>query len=128
MKIPCLYLELSVCAKVYIWLIFAFSFCSAPDGAPQSPQASTLSSTDIRVQWDEVPEQQRNGPIIVYEILVDPAQFQPMSSKNVSSPTMMVDFSGLEEYVVYTFTIRAYTSAGVGPSSIQTTTRTDTAG
>ena len=107
---------------------FVFSCFSAPNGTPQNPVALTFNSTAILVQWEQVPEVQRNGEITFYEILVNPAQFQSVSYMNVSSPMLMVMVTGLEEYVEYTFTIRAYTSAGLGPFSNSTTTRTDTAG
>ena len=75
-----------------------------------------------------MPEIDRNGEIINYEVRVDPAQFQSVSYVNVSDSELVVVVDGLEEFVEYNFTIRAYTSAGQGPFSDVTTNTTDQAG
>ena len=90
--------------------------------------AQTINSTAILIEWGEVPEDQRNGEIISYEIWIIPAQFQEPTFMNVSSPTQMAVIGNLEEFVNYTFAIRAYTAAGPGPFSINITNITDTAG
>ena len=69
----------------------------------------------------------QNGAIISYEVRIDPAQFQDVSYVNVSSSELMIVVVGLEEFVEYSFTIRAYTIAGPGPFSIATTSTTDPA-
>ena len=80
------------------------------------------------MQWEEVPEIDRNGEIIYYEVRVGPAQFQDVSYENVSGSELVLVVDGLEEFVEYNFTIRAYTSAGPGPFSDVTTNTTDEAG
>ena len=87
-----------------------------------------LSSTEIRVSWTPPPEIDQNGEITFYEVQVDPAQFQSISYMNVSGSELMLVVGKLEEFVEYSFTIRAYTSAGPGPFSVLTTTTTDQAG
>ena len=106
-----------------------FLLGTAPADAPQNPRALTVNSTAIEVQWEQVPEDQRNGEITSYEIRVVPEKFDATYSVNVAKPTTLtVVISGLEEFVDYTFSIRAYTSAGPGPFSSNTTNRTFTAG
>ena len=80
------------------------------------------------MQWEEVPEIDRNGEIINYEVRVDPAEFQNVTYENVSGSELVLVVDGLEEYVNYNFTVRAYTSAGPGPFSVITTSTTDEAG
>ena len=70
----------------------------------------------------------RNGIITFYEVRVDPAQFQSVRYENVSGSDLVLVVDGLEEFVEYNFTIRAYTSAGPGPFSNVTTNTTDQAG
>ena len=100
----------------------------APAAAPQNPSSTTLNATAIQVQWEQVPEIDRNGEIIYYEVRVDPAQFQNVRYVNVSGSELVVMVDGLEEFVQYSFTVRAYTSAGPGPFSDVTTSTTDQAG
>ena len=80
------------------------------------------------MQWEEVPEIGQNGIITFYEVQVDPAQFQDVSYINVSGLERVLVIGGLEEYVQYNFTIRAYTIVGPGPFSIITTNTTNQAG
>ena len=40
-----------------------------------------------------------------------------MYNTTVNSTTLMVDLTGLEEYVLYSIRVRAYTSVGAGPYS-----------
>ena len=105
-----------------------FLLFPAPAAAPQNPSSTTLNATAIQVQWEQVPEIDRNGEIIYYEVRVDPAQFQSISDVNVSGAELEVMVDGLEEFVQYNFTLRAYTSAGPGPFSNVTTNTTDQAG
>ena len=100
----------------------------APAAAPQNPSSTTLNATAIQVQWEEVPEIDQNGEIIYYEVQVDPARFQNVSYINVSGSELMLVVDGLEEFVEYSFTIRAYTIVGPGPFSVVTTNTTDQAG
>ena len=100
----------------------------APVAAPQNPSSATLNATAIQVQWEEVPKIDQNGEIIYYEIRVAPAQFQDVSYVNVSGSELVLVIDGLEEFVEYSFTIRAYTIAGPGPFSVVTTSTTDEAG
>ena len=79
------------------------------------------------MQWEEVPEVDRNGNITSYEVRVNPAQFQNVSYENVTGSELVLLVDGLEEFVEYNFTIRAYTIAGPGPFSVITTNTTNQA-
>ena len=80
------------------------------------------------MQWEEVPEIDQNGQIINYEVRVDPAKFEDISYENVSGSELVLVVDRLEEFVEYSFTIRAYTIAGPGPFSVVTTNTSDKAG
>ena len=92
--------------------------------------AMALSSTEIRVCWDQVPAINQNGEITMYEVQYDPLQtFDGQISTETTNTTLMcTDLTGLEEYVEYTISVRAYTSAGPGPYSLGIVERTLTDG
>ena len=82
--------------------------------------AVNISSTAIRVTWEEVPAIDQNGIITQYEVEYNQSTFSGATMYNtttVDSSTLMVDLTGLEEYVEYSIRVRAYTSAGAGPYS-----------
>ena len=100
----------------------------APAGTPSNPMSTTINATAIQVQWEPVPEIDQNGIITLYEVRVDPAQFQDISYVNLSGSELVLVVDGLEEFVEYNFTVRAYTIAGPGPFGVITTSTTDQAG
>ena len=80
------------------------------------------------MKWEEVPEIDRNGIITFYEVRVDPAEFQDVRYENLTGTDLVLVVDGLEEFVEYNFTVRAYTTVGPGPFSVITTNTTNQAG
>ena len=88
-----------------------------------------VSSTEILVTWEEVPAIDQNGIITMYEV-----EFMPLEtfgdqiatdSVNITDPTMFnITLTGLEEYVEYNISVRAYTVIGSGPYSVGMVERT----
>ena len=94
-------------------------FPLAPSSFPQDVTATTVSSTEILVSWDEVPAIDQNGIIILYEVQYEPLMTfggQLMTMTMSTSNTSIV-LGGLQEYIEYNITVRAYTSVGRGPFS-----------
>ena len=112
----------------YILLVFYTMFIvqsSVPATPPQNVQATATSSTEIMVTWDEVPGLDQNGIIINYEVQIEPLDFPAdifVDPLNTTSLSIIV--TGLEEYVNYNISVRAYTSVGPGPYSDPVTERT----
>ena len=78
--------------------------------------AIVISDSVVMVTWEEVPEQDRNGVIIVYEVLLlSPAGDADVSITNTTDLT--VNVTGLEGDILYNVTVSAYTSVGHGPPS-----------
>ena len=79
------------------------------------------SSTTIAVMWEEVPPIDQNGVITMYEVMYTPLETfggtLQSNTTTVSEPALSVVLMGLEEYVNYTISVRAYTSVGMGPYS-----------
>ena len=79
-----------------------------------------LSSTEIQVSWEEVPAIDQNGIITVYEVQYEPLEtfgVLVIQTINITANTTTKNLTGLEEYVDYDITVRAYTSVGPGPYS-----------
>ena len=90
-----------------------------PSDYPQNVEPTTISSTEILVSWDEVPAIGQNGIIILYEVQYEPLMTfggQLMTMTMNTSNTSIV-LGGLQEYVEYNISLRAYTSVGPGPFS-----------
>ena len=93
-------------------------FYAVPASPPDSVTAVNISSTAIQVSWNPVSAIDQNGVITEYEVEYNQTTFSEVSMYNtitVNSTTLMVDLTGLEEYVVYSIRVRAYTRVGVGP-------------
>ena len=109
-----------------------------PSDPPHNVTATVMSSTEIMVSWEEVPAINQNGEITTYEIQYAPLEtFERQISTDTvntsgsesgsgsgSGSVLMMVSTGLEEYVEYNISVRAYTSAGPGPYSDPVTERT----
>ena len=118
---------------MFIKLILSYILHSAPSGAPQNITATTLSPTEIRVEWKPVDAIDRNGIITHYEVQFNQTTLlvgEPLTDAvNTTLNDTNFTLTNLEEYVQYTVTVRAFTMAGVGPySSFPDSARTDEAG
>ena len=100
---------------------FSLPSClTAPSGFPQNVTATTISPTEIEISWNEVLEGERNGNITHYEIRYSQSTFSSIAGNSTiltDSPVLKLLLQNLEEFVEYTFTVRAYTVIGPGPFS-----------
>ena len=77
------------------------------------------------VTWDEIPGLDRNGIIIDYEVLIEPLDFPAdIMTDLLTTTNLSILVTGLEEYVNYNISVKAYTSVGPGPYSDPVTERT----
>ena len=81
------------------------------------------------MSWEEVPAIDQNGIITAYEV-----RYQPLMTFNgalmtaiasVNASVFELELNGLEEFVEYNISVRAYTSVGAGPYSPEVTERTN---
>ena len=80
--------------------------------------ATAVSSNEIEISWEEVPAIDENGIIVLYEIQFVPLEtFDDAETVNTSGPVLTTNLTGLQEYVEYSISVRAYTSVGPGPYS-----------
>ncbi len=100
-------------------------FLEVPFTPPNNTAVFPLSSTTIGVMWDNVQEIDQNGVLISFEILYVPLETFLFSNKvNTSASNRSLNLTGLQEYVEYNISVRAYTSVGAGPYSNDVTVRT----
>ena len=89
--------------------------------------ATANSSTTIAVMWDGVVPIDQNGVITMYEVMYTP--LEDFDGTIMTRTTNVTDLSlllmDLEEYVNYTISIRALTSAGAGNYSDPVTVLTN---
>ena len=110
-------------------MYFFILFFVAPAGFPQNLTVETLNSTAITVSWDDVLVDEANGIITQYNVTAVPDEsFADVVEMLVNNSTFSVVFNGLEEFVVYQFTISARTVVGFGPTSPEVSARTSEAG
>ena len=81
--------------------------------------ALVLSSTVIQVQWEDVPAIHDNGVITTYEVKYSPLVTfgGQISTLTTNTSLLNATLTGLEEYMEYNISLRAYTSVGFGPYS-----------
>ncbi len=95
-----------------------FIFIPVPASPPVNVMATALSSTEIQVRWNEVPDIDQNGVITMYEVFyLSTLDLVNGSILTDSRDTFSVNITGLEEFVDYSVSVRAYTSVSPGPFS-----------
>ena len=76
------------------------------------------------VTWEDIAAIDQNG-IINYEVQFEPLQLtDELMTDIISTTDLSVNITGLEEYVEYNISVRAFTSVGPGPYSDPVTERT----
>lgn len=98
----------------------SFNAFVAPSSSPQNVQLISLSSTTIQVSWAEVPIFNRNGLIILYEILYEPNDtlaIDQLARRTTNTTELFVLLTNLHPFVTYAILVRGYTSVGPGPYS-----------
>ncbi len=88
--------------------------------------ASVLSSTEIQVNWTEIPEMKQNGIITEYKVMYEPLMTfgGVLTTITVNTTNMFINLTDLQEYVEYSISVRAYTRVGPGPYSMEIVRRT----
>ena len=96
-----------------------------PSAAPDNVRGRYNSSTEIIVQWDEVPTDKQNGEILHYTVVYRKTQGGEKKRKLVNFPTRDVTLTNLAKFSFYSITVSAATVKGDGPDSIPIKLRTD---
>lgn len=103
---------------LYLLCVLISSLLSflVPSAPPQNITTSPQSSTEIHVSWSAVPSLDQNGVITLYEVQYEPlVTFDgALATSTSNTMSMSLVLYDLQEYVTYSISVRAYTSAGPG--------------
>ena len=86
-------------------------------GAPRNFKGYNISATEIKLFWDDVEEELKNGEIQGYKVFYreegakEKEKKVPANKVNPNSPPMTTTLSGLSMYKLYNISIVAYTSS-----------------
>ena len=88
-----------------------------------------VSSTAIAVMWEDVSQSNQFSDTTMYEVMYTPLESIGGTVESnmiiVLEPTQSVVLTGLEEYVNYSISVRAYSCVGPGPYSVDLTILTN---
>lgn len=107
----------------YSQVSIVFSAEEEPRVAPSGVKASSLSSSEIEVSWNPVEEVTMNGILLGYEIRYWRGKDKEGSADRLRTARLETTarVSDLKASTLYHVEVRAYNSAGSGPSSPSTT-------
>ena len=102
-----------------------FPYSLEPSTPPANVKGDNSSSTSILIQWDEVPEKDKNGIIKGYKITYKDWRSGVEKTLTVDAPNREVELEGLNEFTKYNISVVAFTVKGGGPPSSTITVTTD---
>ena len=106
--------------QVYILLCFfceLLFFFIEPDSPPIFIKGYNTSSTNILVEWGNVPYAAQNGIILRYTVHYKVFPNGSVHSRRVSAPSSQVTLRGLKKYTNYSIWVSASTVKGNGNAS-----------
>ena len=106
-------------------LCILFLLYQEPSAPPDNVRGHFTSSTEIFIQWDEVPVAKRHGDIKSYMVTYQKTEGGEEKTATVNSPTREVKLAGLGKYSYYSIRVSAATVKGYGPASPPIKVRTD---
>ena len=110
--------------SVYLLLFFLRSFIgvfvvAVPNAPPANVIGKNVTSTNIFVQWDEVPANNQNGVIVNYTVTYTelPIANGSSTAEVVIAPKRNATLTGLKKFTNYRVTVFASTAKGGGNRS-----------
>ncbi|XP_060095551.1 contactin-6-like isoform X2 [Heteronotia binoei] len=103
-------------SSVYI----VYSGEDEPQIAPTGISTQSFSSSEIEVSWNPIAWNRHTGRVLGYEVLywIDDAKDSTTGKVRVSGNVTSRNITGLKANTIYFATVRAYNTAGTGPSSV----------
>lgn len=85
-----------------------------PDGAPANVTARNLSSTELFVEWDRLPEKYLHGVLLGYQMNLTRVATNVTEVVKILPNVTSHRFSGLVMYNCYVISIAAINEIGIG--------------
>nr|XP_045601913.1 protein sidekick-like isoform X1 [Procambarus clarkii] len=92
---------------------------AVPTGNPKNVKSEALSSTEVKISWEQPEEQDKNGELLGYKIFYR-SEKDPEGSEEievVGASTTSYELLYLDMYTRYVITILCFNPAGDGPKS-----------
>ncbi|XP_051561849.1 contactin-4-like [Myxocyprinus asiaticus] len=99
-------------------VVIVYSADEEPSVAPSRVWAHTLSASEIEVFWEAVHQTSSKGRITGYEVQWLEDGSPESDAERVRVTESSVNITGLKGSTLYLVSVRAYNSAGTGPSSV----------
>ncbi|XP_035661274.1 uncharacterized protein LOC118405716 [Branchiostoma floridae] len=93
---------------------------AVPSGSPLHIRATQVDMAELTFSWDPTPCEVRNGMVLRYDYIFDEVEAATRESRTTGTVTSTgASFSGLRPDRLHMIKVRASTSVGAGPYSIQ---------
>ena len=99
-----------------------------PDGAPPNVTARNLSSTELLVEWNPLPENYIHGALLGYQMKFTRDKTNVTKVLNILPNITNYHVTGLERYARYVISLAAVNEVGVGVYSDDVVVWTDEGG
>ena len=87
-------------------------YISAPSGEPEDVRTVSLSSTSFLLEWDPPLEEDRNGVLTGYRLVLE---WEVGQEYRVNTTHTSYNFTQLQQGTTYYCAVAAYTAIGTGP-------------
>jgi len=90
-----------------------------PQLAPRGTSVQSFSASEMEVSWNAIPWNRNTGRVLGYEVLywTDDSKESMIRKISVSGNVTTKNITGLKANTIYFASVRAYNTAGAGPSS-----------
>lgn len=95
----------------------ALFFPKVPSSSPSNITVSAVSSTSIKVTWQDIPVADQNGVILGYLLFYRPFGHYSEQYEVIASNDSNVELFGLKPYTKYSFRLLGYNDKGNGIAS-----------
>ena len=109
----------------YILYLSSILSLTEPNAPPANVRGKNASSTNILVQWGDVPAADQNGIILTYTVAYTALPGGSNQTKEVDAPITQANLTRLNEFTNYSITVSASTSKGGGNASAPIIVTTD---
>ena len=109
----------------YILYLSSILSLTEPNAPPANVRGKNASSTNILVQWGDVPAADQNGIILTYTVAYTALPGGSEQTKEVDAPITQANLTRLNEFTNYSITVSASTSKGGGNASAPIIVTTD---